>query len=152
MICLPSVTPYLSNNNLLLFYHVTCLSISLSLSLAPSLSLSLSNTNNNNNNNNVLEVMVQSGKGLVSFFCIQVRSFLYMSVTLTVPYMPTGLAGYSVDPEISCGARKLTMIPRVVKKKKTIVIPSNDLNRLKRVCQCITNYFLKYFLFENTLK
>jgi len=120
MIRLPSVTPYLSNNNLLLFYYVTC----------PFLSLSLSK----NNNNSVFEMVVSRGNGLVSFLCIQVRSFLYMSVILTVPYMPTGLAGYSVDPEISCGARKLTRIPRVIKKKKTIVIPNNDLNRLKRVC------------------
>jgi hypothetical protein len=35
----------------------------------------------------------------------------------TVSYLPTGLAGCSVGPGISCGARKLTRTPRVTKKK-----------------------------------
>jgi hypothetical protein len=32
-------------------------------------------------------------------------------------YLFTGLAWYSVGPEISCGARKLARTPRVKKKK-----------------------------------
>jgi len=32
-------------------------------------------------------------------------------------YLLTGLAGCSVDLEISCGARKLAWTPRVTKKK-----------------------------------
>jgi len=41
-----------------------------------------------------------------------------MSVTPAVPYMSTGLAGCSVGPGISRGARKLIRIPRVIKKKE----------------------------------
>jgi hypothetical protein len=36
-----------------------------------------------------------------------------MPVTPTVSYLPTGLAGCSVGPGISCGARKLARTPRV---------------------------------------
>jgi hypothetical protein len=32
-------------------------------------------------------------------------------------YLPTRLAGYSVNSGISCGARKLTRTPRIKKKK-----------------------------------
>jgi hypothetical protein len=39
-------------------------------------------------------------------------------VTPAVPYMPTGLAGCSVGPRISRGARKLARTPRVIKNKK----------------------------------
>jgi len=42
---------------------------------------------------------------------------MYMSVTLMVPYLSTGLVGCSVDPGNSRGARKLTRTPRVIKKK-----------------------------------
>jgi len=35
-----------------------------------------------------------------------------------VSYLPTGLAGCSVGPGISYGARKLARTPRVTKKKK----------------------------------
>jgi hypothetical protein len=35
-----------------------------------------------------------------------------------VSHLPTGLAGCSVGPEISCGASKLVRIPWVTKKKK----------------------------------
>jgi hypothetical protein len=45
-----------------------------------------------------------------------------MSVTPAVSYLPTGLAGCSVGPGISCGARKLTRTPRVTKKKKTQLV------------------------------
>jgi len=31
-----------------------------------------------------------------------------------MPYLPTGLAGYSVDPGISRGARKLAQTPWVI--------------------------------------
>jgi len=34
-----------------------------------------------------------------------------------VPYMFTGLTGYSVDSEISCDARKLARTPRIKKNK-----------------------------------
>jgi len=43
---------------------------------------------------------------------------VYQPVTPAVPYLPTGLAGCSVGPGISCGARKLARTPRVIKKKK----------------------------------
>ena len=36
-------------------------------------------------------------------------------------YLLTGLAGCSVDPRISRGARKLTRTPRVKKKKKDTI-------------------------------
>jgi hypothetical protein len=38
-----------------------------------------------------------------------------------VPYLFTGLAGYSVDPGNSRGARKLTRTPRIIYKKKNIL-------------------------------
>jgi len=41
-----------------------------------------------------------------------------MPVTPVVPYLSTGLAGCSVDPGNSRGARKLTRTPQVIKKKK----------------------------------
>jgi len=39
-------------------------------------------------------------------------------VTPAVPYLSAGLAGCSVDPGNSHGARKLTRTPRVINKKK----------------------------------
>jgi len=47
-----------------------------------------------------------------------VQTLACTPVTPAVPYLPTGLAGCSVGPEISRGARKLTRTPRVIKKKK----------------------------------
>ena len=41
-----------------------------------------------------------------------------MFVILAVSYLFTGLAGCSVDPGISYGARKLAQTPRIKKKKK----------------------------------
>ena len=41
-----------------------------------------------------------------------------MYVTLVVFYLSTGLAGCSVDPGISCGARKLIRSSQVKKKRK----------------------------------
>jgi len=41
---------------------------------------------------------------------------MYMFVIFAVPYL--SIAGYSVNPGISRGARKLTGIPRFIKKKK----------------------------------
>jgi hypothetical protein len=49
-----------------------------------------------------------------------------MSVTPAVSYLPTGLAGCSVGPGISCGARKLTRTPRVTKKKKKTQLVNKD--------------------------
>jgi len=51
-----------------------------------------------------------------------IRAFTCMSVTPAVPYMSTGLAGYSVDPRISRGARKLTRTARVKKKMHRIIL------------------------------
>jgi len=42
--------------------------------------------------------------------------FYYMLVILTVFYMFNKLAGYSVDPRISRGARKLARTLRIIKK------------------------------------
>jgi hypothetical protein len=47
-----------------------------------------------------------------------------MPVTPVIFYLPTELAGYSVDPEISCGARKLARTPQVTKKKKNSEYPN----------------------------
>jgi biotin synthase-related radical SAM superfamily protein len=41
-----------------------------------------------------------------------------MFVTLMVPYLSTGLAGYSVNPENSRDARKLARTSWIIKKKK----------------------------------
>jgi len=41
-----------------------------------------------------------------------------------VSYLPAGLAGCSVGPGISCGARKLARTPRVTKKKKNMQLIS----------------------------
>jgi hypothetical protein len=51
----------------------------------------------------------------------KVRASACTPVTSTVSYLPTGLAGCSVNPGISCGARKLTR-PSQIKKKKIITI------------------------------
>jgi hypothetical protein len=50
-----------------------------------------------------------------SAFWVQV--LMYMSVILMVFYLSTGLAGCSMNPGINHGARKLTRIPRIIKKK-----------------------------------
>jgi hypothetical protein len=42
--------------------------------------------------------------------------------------MLTGFAGYSVNPEISYGARKLARTSRLKKKKKLVVMNLNILN------------------------
>jgi len=47
-----------------------------------------------------------------------VRASACTSITPAVSYLPTGLAGCSVGPGISCGARKLARTPRVTKKKR----------------------------------
>jgi len=47
-----------------------------------------------------------------------------------LPYLPTGLAGYSVGSGISRGARKLTRTPQVIKKKKKLIF--QDCRKLKR--------------------
>jgi hypothetical protein len=49
-----------------------------------------------------------------------VRALACTPVTPAVFYLPAGLAGCSVDPGISCGARKLARTPRVTKKKKIL--------------------------------
>jgi len=51
-----------------------------------------------------------------------------------VPYMSTGLAGCSVGPGISRGARKLARTPRIIKKKNSDV-----------ASPLILFYFLLYF-------
>ena len=43
-----------------------------------------------------------------------------MFVTSAVPYIFIGLAGCSVGPEISCGARKLPNTPGKKKKKEEL--------------------------------
>jgi len=50
-----------------------------------------------------------------------VRASTCTPVTPAVSYLPTGLAGCSVGPGISCGARKLTRTLRVTKKKKDCI-------------------------------
>jgi len=47
-----------------------------------------------------------------------VRALACTPVTPAVFYLHAGLAGCSVGPGISCGARKLARTPRVKKKKK----------------------------------
>jgi hypothetical protein len=53
-----------------------------------------------------------------------VRTSACTPVILVVFYLSTGLAGCSVDPGISCGARKLTRTPRVTKKNIYIKVES----------------------------
>jgi hypothetical protein len=48
----------------------------------------------------------------------RVRPFMCTLVTLTVPYLSTGLAGCSVNLGNNRDARKLARIPQVKKKKK----------------------------------
>jgi hypothetical protein len=48
---------------------------------------------------------------------IWVQTLACMSVTLAVSYLSTGLSGCSVNPGISCDARKLARTPRVTKNK-----------------------------------
>jgi len=45
-----------------------------------------------------------------------VQASACMSVTPAVPYLFIGLAGCSMDPGISRGARKLVRTPRIIKK------------------------------------
>jgi hypothetical protein len=45
-------------------------------------------------------------------------------VTPSVSYLSTELTGCSMDPGISCGARKLAWTPQVKKKKKTLLAGS----------------------------
>jgi len=51
-------------------------------------------------------------------FVIWDRASACTPVIPAVSYLPTGLAGCSVGPGISCGARKLARTPRVTKKKR----------------------------------
>jgi hypothetical protein len=62
--------------------------------------------------------VAERGKGLVFFLYTRVRFSLCMSVTPAMFYLSIELAGYSVDPRINRGARKLTHISWVIKKKK----------------------------------
>ena len=64
--------------------------------------------------------MAQWWKGFVPFLCTRVQASLVYACHPAVPYMFTGLTGCSVSPGISCGARKLTRIPRVTKKKNSL--------------------------------
>jgi len=75
---------------------------------------------------------------------IWVRASACTSVTPAVSYLPTGLAGYSVGPGISCGARKLVRTPRVTKKNYKIF---NSLNHKKKKFQ-----INKYYYFINFFK
>jgi len=43
-----------------------------------------------------------------------VRALVCMSVIAAVFYLSTGLAGCSVGPGISCGARKLARTPQII--------------------------------------
>ena len=64
------------------------------------------------------EASSSAGRGKVSLSLVTwVRASACTSVTPAVFYLSTGLAGCSVDPGISCGARKLDRTPRVTKKK-----------------------------------
>jgi len=47
-----------------------------------------------------------------------VRASACTPIIPAMSYLPTGLAGCSVGPGISCGARKLARTPRVTKKKE----------------------------------
>jgi len=54
---------------------------------------------------------------LFFLFFIRIKVLLCTPVILGMPYMFTELAGRLMGSDISCGARKLTRIPRVKKKK-----------------------------------
>ena len=61
-----------------------------------------------------------------------------------VPYMLTRLAGCSVAPEISCGARKLTRTPQV-KKKKSILLKFRKSIFAIFIGTYISLMFIKYY-------
>ena len=72
---------------------------------------------------NKIKIMVECTQFLAQlssqkFFisALQVRIFICMFVISAVFYLSSGLAGCSVDPRISCDARKLVRTPRVIKK------------------------------------
>jgi hypothetical protein len=67
-----------------------------------------------------LEVLVQWGEGIYSLPLHPGSIFFVHACPPVVSYLSTELAECSMDPEISSGARKLTRIPRVIKKKKVI--------------------------------
>jgi hypothetical protein len=57
-------------------------------------------------------------------FLVSVTWVRVSACTPVIPavfYLSTGLAGCSVDPGISCSARKLARTPRVKKKKSCLV-------------------------------
>jgi len=58
------------------------------------------------------------------------RQGFLASVTPAVSYLPTGLAGCSVDSGISCDARKLAQTLRVTKKKTAIKTISTTLKTI----------------------
>ena len=77
----------------------------------------------------------------------QVRTFVCTFVIPALPYLPTGLAGYSVGSGISRGARKLTRTPQVIKKKKKLIF--QDCRKLKRKQYLL---YIKYYPINLTIK
>jgi len=80
-----------------------------------------------------------------------VQAFVCTSVYPAVLYMPTGLAGCSVDPEISRGVHTLARTSQVIKKKtryqKTIfflmwLLDVSSISRKKKLEKL--NWFVKY--------
>ena len=59
------------------------------------------------------------GEGIYSLPLYPGSIFFVHACPPVVSYLSTELTKCSVDPEISSGARKLTRIPRVIKKKKS---------------------------------
>jgi hypothetical protein len=72
-------------------------------------------------------------------FVIWFRVLTCMFVILAVFYLFTWLTGCSVNPGISCGARKLARTPRVTKKK---------LRNCKQPARYLMNLFLNDYKFE----
>ena len=75
-----------------------------------------------------------------------------MFVTFAVSYLFTWLAGCSVGPGISCGARKLARTPRVTKKKRELKNEKVIHNFIFLVFKSIMVHLNFVFLWENTFK
>jgi hypothetical protein len=63
---------------------------------------------------------------------------MYMFIIPVMSYMFTGLVRCLVDSRTSCGAHKLTRIPRIIKKKKKI--KKNDTN----ICIESINLYMRW--------
>jgi hypothetical protein len=74
-----------------------------------------------------------------------------MLVIPAMLYLPTRLAGYSVDPEISRSTRKLTRTSQVIKKQKKSIIFSNSKTTLFYIILIFLLFNLTKLNFTNSI-